>query len=145
VFDALDGRLKCHRERAKINGLKQPVRVELQTTREELIEKVDAYLRGIADREGSALNGAQRSELRSETVSLSTERQANESHWSTNREPTNCLMYTSGKPESRRRGKPTHGKSNKDIRISRLNGWIVESEQTVVEWGANRTVLIETR
>ena len=31
VFDALDGRLKCHRERAKINGLQQPVRVELQT------------------------------------------------------------------------------------------------------------------
>ena len=45
VFDALDGRLKCHRERAKINGLAQPVRIELQTTREELAEKLDAYLR----------------------------------------------------------------------------------------------------
>jgi hypothetical protein len=46
VFDALDGRLQCHRERAKINGLQQPVRVELQTTKEELAAKLDAYLRG---------------------------------------------------------------------------------------------------
>lgn len=56
VFDALDGRLKCHRERAKINGLQQPVRVELQTTREELAQKLDAYLRGVDDRDGSALD-----------------------------------------------------------------------------------------
>ena len=56
VFSALDGCLKCHRERAKINGLQQPVRVELHTTREELTEKLDAYLRGVADRDGSALD-----------------------------------------------------------------------------------------
>ena len=36
VFDALDDRLKCHRERAKINGLQQPVRVELRTTLDDV-------------------------------------------------------------------------------------------------------------
>jgi hypothetical protein len=59
VFSALDGRLKCHRERAKINGLQQPVRVELQTTLDDVEKAFDAYLQGIADQNGSALNGAQ--------------------------------------------------------------------------------------
>jgi hypothetical protein len=61
VFSALDGRLKCHRERAKINGLAQPVRVELQTTLDDVEKAFDAYMQGIADRNGSALNGAQSS------------------------------------------------------------------------------------
>ena len=59
VFSALDGCLKCHRERAKINGLAQPVRVELQSTLDDVEKAFDAYMQGIADRDGSALNGGE--------------------------------------------------------------------------------------
>lgn len=48
VFDALDGRLKCIKQRTTINGLAASQKVEINVTREDLFAKWDAYLEGAA-------------------------------------------------------------------------------------------------